>query len=321
MSWNIQKPGDYINGDLTVTNNITTNSEIYSLGGRLALYRTAGASYIDWSSGQNLVWRTVTSVGGGGAANLMYLNSNGLGIGTSPGYKLHVVENATNVIARFIGNNVNGAAIQTISTNGTGRAWTFGSNFAVGSGEFGIYDSTANASRVLIDSNGNVGLGLMPTAGKGCLQLISGINFPATQVTSTDANTLDDYEEGTWTPSIIGTTTTGTATYSIQAGRYTKIGNLVTVQLYIAWQDHSGAGAMRVSNLPFQASNESNVFSAVSIGYFHNVAMSAGNVFNGYVINGSQVISLEQYPTGGGQSIPIPVDTTGTFILTASYRV
>lgn len=45
------------------------------------------------------------------------------------------------------------------------------------------------------------------------------IKFPASQNASADANTLDDYEEGTWTPSL-----GGTATYAVQIGTYTKTG-------------------------------------------------------------------------------------------------
>jgi len=60
----------------------------------------------------------------------------------------------------------------------------------------------------------------------------AGITFPATQSVSSDANTLDDYEEGTWTPSV-----GGTATYyaSGNTGTYTKIGRVVTFKglLYI----------------------------------------------------------------------------------------
>ena len=55
----------------------------------------------------------------------------------------------------------------------------------------------------------------------------TGITFPATQSASSDANTLDDYEEGTFTPLALGSTTGGTASYTVQIGRYTKIGNRV----------------------------------------------------------------------------------------------
>jgi hypothetical protein len=58
----------------------------------------------------------------------------------------------------------------------------------------------------------------------------AGITFPATQSASSNANTLDDYEEGTFTPALTGTG----ITYGIQVGRYVKIGKLVQFQIAIA---------------------------------------------------------------------------------------
>lgn len=58
----------------------------------------------------------------------------------------------------------------------------------------------------------------------------AGITFPATQSPSTDANTLDDYEEGTWTPLIQNST--GTESVSLTgAGTYTKVGRFVFCQI------------------------------------------------------------------------------------------
>ena len=54
----------------------------------------------------------------------------------------------------------------------------------------------------------------------------TGITFPATQDASSNANTLDDYEEGTWTPVFKGTTGDPTVTYTQQSGRYVKIGRM-----------------------------------------------------------------------------------------------
>ena len=55
----------------------------------------------------------------------------------------------------------------------------------------------------------------------------SGITFPATQSASSDANTLDDYEEGTWTPTIMGIGGVSGQAYSSQTGVYRKIGGFV----------------------------------------------------------------------------------------------
>jgi hypothetical protein len=82
----------------------------------------------------------------------------------------------------------------------------------------------------------------------------AGITFPATQSASSDANTLDDYEEGTWTPSQ-GAGLTVVGTFS-SAGRYTKIGRTVfivgrlTASTSVAF---SGGASAVCGNLPFTA--------------------------------------------------------------------
>lgn len=88
----------------------------------------------------------------------------------------------------------------------------------------------------------------------GALTASSGIAFPATQAFSADANTLDDYEEGTFTPTI--TTTSGTVTSYTAAGAYTKIGRVVEVTIKVVITNvGSAAGSyMNVFGLPFTCS-------------------------------------------------------------------
>lgn len=78
-----------------------------------------------------------------------------------------------------------------------------------------------------------------------------GLKFPGTQVASTDANTLDDYEEGTWTPAVEGETSAGTGTFTTQVGKYTKIGNLVHVEFNILHTSHTGTGGVKITGFPF----------------------------------------------------------------------
>lgn len=88
------------------------------------------------------------------------------------------------------------------------------------------------------------------------------IKFPATQVASADANTLDDYEEGTFTPTITFTTPGDlSVTYAIQHGKYTKIGRKVFITLGVATSafTHSTAsGSVQLPGLPFTSNNTSN---------------------------------------------------------------
>lgn len=79
----------------------------------------------------------------------------------------------------------------------------------------------------------------------------AGVSFPATQSASTDPNTLDDYEEGTWTPVVSpgsGVITTYTA-----SGSYTKIGRFVHASAIVNISNNgTGAGQINIS-LPFTA--------------------------------------------------------------------
>ena len=70
--------------------------------------------------------------------------------------------------------------------------------------------------------------------------------------TNIDSNKLDDYEEGTFTPVMSGSTTTGSPSYDLQNGAYTKIGRQITVSVNIAVNNIGGAaGNMRISGFPF----------------------------------------------------------------------
>jgi len=71
------------------------------------------------------------------------------------------------------------------------------------------------------------------------------------------ANTLDDYEEGSWTPSVTGTTGGTVTSYHNRAGRYIKIGNQVTLWFYFHTQSVSGmSGTAEIAGLPFSFTSD-----------------------------------------------------------------
>lgn len=79
----------------------------------------------------------------------------------------------------------------------------------------------------------------------------SGITFPAAQSASTDVNTLDDYEEGTWSPVLTPASGTITVNSSYNTGAYTKVGRLVTVTGNLVFTSSTPSGAVTLSGLPF----------------------------------------------------------------------
>jgi hypothetical protein len=93
----------------------------------------------------------------------------------------------------------------------------------------------------------------------------TGIAFPATQSASSDANTLDDYEEGTWTPALSG----ATFTYGQAVGLYVKVGKLVHASCFLTIASITGASAttVNITGLPFTSasSNASYGLQAVNL--------------------------------------------------------
>jgi hypothetical protein len=112
--------------------------------------------------------------------------------------------------------------------------------------------SIINASQIAtpITLPGNVTLStgnlIIGTAGKG-------IDFSATAGSGT-SELLADYEEGTWTPAVRGSSTAGTYELATATGTYTKVGNLVTVSCFIAAAASvtgGGAGYLQITGFPF----------------------------------------------------------------------
>ena len=111
-----------------------------------------------------------------------------------------------------------------------------------------------------------MGVGGATPSGSG-----SGISFPATQSASSDANTLDDYEEGTWTPALtFGGGSTG-ITYLGRGGYYTKVGRVVTLVGGITLTSKgSSTGTASITGLPFPAKSGPPYLDAGASGVISN---------------------------------------------------
>ena len=112
-----------------------------------------------------------------------------------------------------------------------------------------------------------IGVGAATASASG-----AGISFPATQSASSDANTLDDYEEGTWTPSYTGSITNPTIT-QVTDGRYTKIGRFVFLManMYTSAVTSAGSGDLRISGLPFAVNSSLASFGgSIGLSVFFN---------------------------------------------------
>jgi len=143
----------------------------------------------------------------------------------------------------------------------------------------------------------------------GVISLTSGqLTFPATQAASTDANTLDDYEEGTFTPVIhdnSGSDSEG-QTYFIQVGRYIKIGKMVQIQINLSINSIgtlTTSQIARVAGLPFAAVNTANVYAGAFAAYGGSLSLdAAGGNITGLIDANTSYIGLRQWSATGGTS-------------------
>ena len=140
----------------------------------------------------------------------------------------------------------------------------------------------------LVNSSGN-----NVTLQGGVVGSGTGIAFPATQVASSDANTLDDYEEGTWTPSFAGQS--GSLTAYTSGGYYVKIGSVVTIYGWVRITTAgTAAGYANVYGLPFSIANQTGYYrnqgtaqESQNTGLFYQLfSLSSTNLYFGTTTNG-----------------------------------
>ena len=128
------------------------------------------------------------------------------------------------------------------------------------------------------------------------------VAFPATQSASGDANTLDDYEEGTFSPVLGGSGGQSGQSYSTQLGVYTKIGRIVHCSGYINLGTKGTITAtLQLSGLPFTAGTGAGFNSAASLITINAWTIAAGTYVQFGINNASATANFRSY-LGTGSS-------------------
>jgi len=182
-------------------------------------------------------------------------SADAVGIGTtSPVVPLHVFkdisDNSVEEVARFtgttnsglfqikigrgVGTNLRNTELNALDIDGS----TF-RDMQISSRDLFLFTGINPTERMRIDSSGHA---IIP----------AGVTLGTSAGVYNAANTLDDYETGTWTPTVFGGSTRGTYTTSNIRAYYTKIGNQVTVWGQFGFSAASGGSGLGViSGLPF----------------------------------------------------------------------
>ncbi|MGE5650951.1 MAG: hypothetical protein ACM34A_12210 [Bacillota bacterium] len=125
---------------------------------------------------------------------------------------------------------------------------------------------------------------------------------------------------GTFSPVIVGDTTAGAGTYTLQKGVYSvdPVQKRCFGNLSIAWSAHTGTGNLRIDNLPL-AIDTTNISSASVAITHNNLSYTSGNTVSG-LIGGSANKQVIIYQSGPGVGISaVPMDTAATLHVTFSY--
>jgi hypothetical protein len=301
----------FIGGGSTVTLQNTSNTNGNS--STILNYDSAGQgnAYIsfinvDHNYAGAITFGTATSGAGNYGERVRIDSSGNVGIGTSsPASKLHVYGGSETTLT--LGKSVSGdynlvkalgypAAADGYSILAV-QAYSSLVSSAVQVGQYGFnkegsgtdnktyfnvftHNGTSFGERLRIDSAGTVrtlstiSVGNATPSSSG-----AGITFPATQSASSDANTLDDYEEGTWTP----TDASGAGlTFTVDYATYTKVGRAVSIQGAFAYPTTANTATALFQGFPFNAANAismSLIYTDASVASFTYLSGNATAVY------------------------------------------
>ena len=243
--------------DSTGNNFITCNDT--GTGGTVYLYHQASQKLQTKGDGIDVVGEVqCDSLDVDGSADI----SGTIGLGTAPvsGDKLRIQNSSGYVATSFIANT--GAYVYLMlgdtQSNTKGRI-----QYNNVDDSLQLYSN--GLERFRLTNNGTLKLS----------QYCPGIDFSSVQTNASgmSSETLDSYEEGSWTPTISGSLTGGN-----REGFYTKIGDMVTVWALVQWTANSGAGGgLSIGGLPFPANSSSVYRGPGTLGYVSGVDLRSDN--------------------------------------------
>jgi len=248
---------------------LTTQGDLLYASGantlaRLAKSTTATRYLSNTGTNNNPAWAQIDLTNG--VTGTLPIGSGGTGVSAAASNGQLLIGNGSG----FTLANITVSPPLSISNTAGGIALT-----ASGLGTGDVIGPTSATDRAIAIYNGTGGKTIQnstATVTSAGFLTANGLTFPATQVSSADANTLDDYEEGTWTPEYTGIDIlNGDVTPAYfpfgQRGQYVKIGSVVFVSCRIILSSLSVTGAttgdLYIQGLPYAPSGSAPVFTPV----------------------------------------------------------
>ena len=227
------------------------------------------------------------------------------------------VDGTTNLDVVDIDGAVDMASTLTIGAN-SGVIKEIGSDLSFVQGAVGLRINDAGSAisptTATANSDGAVDLGVSNIRFKDAY-LSGGVYLGGTGA----ANKLDDYEEGTFTPVVSGTSVAGAGTYTIQSGKYVIVGKMIHVSVRLGWSAHTGSGTTVLAGLPNTANND---YANLGVVYRDELTVSSGHTVNVGVVPNTNYANILEISTGTAGASGIALDTAVTDIaISGWYRI
>lgn len=232
--------------------------------GRIALASFTAAS--GFNDGNTAVGEGALTLFQTGRANTVVGAAAGASLVSSSSGNTLIGANALNNATSGSNNTIIGfGAMATATPTGS-------SNIVIGQGSASHY-TTGESSNIIINNLGVaaesnvIRIGTQGSStGQQNTCYVAGINgntvsnqaLVTIDTTSGQLGTSVFSEAQTWTPTVVGSSTAGTTTYTAQIGHYTKIGSLVIVQFNVSYSAATGTGVLLIQGLPFTINNTTN---------------------------------------------------------------
>lgn len=130
------------------------------------------------------------------------------------------------------------------------------------------------------------------------------------------------YSNGSFTPTVFGSSTAGTPTYTTQTGQYIRIGNKVWIDGHVTISAQGGmAGNLRLGGLPFTAANSAANRAIIDFGNYSNFNFTSGRWMNGQIVENTMQINILQNSNTSSTAVGVSEGTTFDFYFSGSYVV
>jgi len=133
---------------------------------------------------------------------------------------------------------------------------------------------------------------------------------------------MEEFKKGSFTPVVEGSSTAGSATYSTQVGRYTRIGDTVQFTLQLVWSSHTGSGDIKVTGMPYTSEDSSGQHYVFSVATDGGLTYTDGDsLLARLMANTNEILVETEDGAGNNGAVTLASNSSGRLNITGQYFI